>query len=290
MLERGDPSKVTDSSSDVSPYEIPRLIWSLIETYFEGNYGVEVKSQFPSSPVQKPTIVWNIFKRTPGAVGKSRHGTGPSYLTVKEVDQQGFVHMIFVQTQTVYYDYSVFAPDASMAEDIIWDLERAILETVGIIQQKYTGFSMVFDSQQKDSSLIGRQQDDLISRHIRFHCVLPIRYGVVKPAVRHIYLDEKWGRQAQFNKLFLRTSSEPTFTIPVSSGQYVVNIKAVSLRDSNDEWVDLSRGTDYLIKKDANDQCYIEWKDEFGRTPALNEQFRIDYDIAALFRSNYLHK
>lgn len=282
------PNQLEDTQVDVNPYEITDKIWALLEGYFEQKYNAELTELFPSKPVTRPTIVCNIVRRTPGREGSRIHGKGHNFVKFLKKDINGYIHELHVQQQEVIIEYSVFSPSTAEVKKLAWDLERAVLETVGILQQTIEGFQMYFEQQIVDSSMLWRQQDELVRRTIRFKALIPVKFTKLVPELRFIDLNQYWGSFPFRNETFVRDSSSKTYYVTPSSGQVVSNIDCVFVKDTAYpyEWIPLVYNTDYVVKKDSSQIAYIEWNDDFGRVPSVGETFRIDYDVMQLVKSS----
>lgn len=83
-----------------------------------------------------------------------------------------------------------------------------------------------------------------------------------------------------------RTSSEKVFYIDVDTGQKVSNIRNVYLKSGTYpySWEALAGGIDFYTKKDTDQVLYLEWNDEYGKTPSIGQNFRIDYDLVHLVK------
>lgn len=278
------PEQIEDSLSDFNPYDVPNMIWELIEPYFE-RYKVEITDSYPTKNVTRPTITWAVIKRTPGREGSKIHGKGSNFAKFLKVTSEGYVHERHIQQQQILIEYTIFATSTSQVEKIAWDLERAVLETVGVLQERLEGFQLVFDQQTPDSSMLWRQQDELIKRTIRFSALVPVPYTLLVPELRFIEIVESWGRLAVDNTVLTRNSSDKKYYITVDDGQRVVNISQIYL-EANDGWKALELGTDFNLRKDSNQLLYIEWNDDFGKVPTVGQEFRVDYEITQLVKGH----
>jgi hypothetical protein len=287
MIDKNSfPENLEDTQVEINPYEITDKIWSHIESYFTSKYNVELKEMFPAKEVTRPTIVAMVQKRTPGRDNSKIHGKGYNFAKFIKRSPDGYVHELHVQQQEVTLEYSVYATSTAEVKRIAWDLERAILETVGILQEEIEGFQMFFEQQTPDSSMLWRQQDELIKRTIRFKALLPVQFTKVVPELRYVELIQTWGAVDVSGTVFTRTSSDKAFYIGVNNGQRVVNIRNVFMKDEEYpySWSALESGTDFTLKRDSNQIIYFEWNDEYGKTPSIGDVFRVDYDLAQLVK------
>ena len=287
MIDKNSiPSVLEDTQVDVNPYEVTDKIWNLIEQYFQSKYNVEISESYPSREVTRPTIICVVFKRTPGREGSKIHGKGYNFVKFLKKSPDGYVHELHIQQQEIIIEYSVYAPSSAEVKRIAWDLERAVLETVGVLQAEIEGFQLVFDQQTMDSSMLWRQQDELVKRTIRFKALLPVKYTKLVPELRYIDIIESWGTVDVIGAEFTRTSSEKIFYIDVDTGQRVANIRNIFVKESAypRNWASLFNGTDFFLRKDIDDVLYIEWNSDYGRVPAVGEVFRIDYDLTQLVK------
>lgn len=280
------PQLLEDTQVEVNPYEITDKIWNLIESYFITKYDVELKEMFPQKEVTRPTIVAMVQKRTPGRDNSKIHGKGYNFAKFIKKAPDGYVHELHIQQQELVIEYSVYAPSTAEVKRIAWDLERAVLETVGILQEEIEGFQLFFEQQTPDSSMLWRQQDELIKRTIRFKVLLPVQFTKLVPELRFIDIIETWGAVDVSGTVYTRNSSDKTFYIDVSNGQRVVNVRNVFLKDDSHPyfWSALVKGTDFNIKRNSDQILYLEWNDEYGKTPSVGDMFRVDYDLAQLVK------
>jgi hypothetical protein len=282
MLDKTrNPKEVEDSLADVNPYEFPDLIWSLIESYFD-KYKVDISENHPTKMVSKPTVVWTTIQRTPGREGSKVNGRGSSFAKFLKVTPEGFVHELHQQQQTMILEYSVYAPSSALVKRIAWDLERAVLETVGVLQDRIEGLQLTFQQQTPDSSLLMRQQDEIIRRTVRFEVLIPVKFVRLVPELRTIELIENWGQVGK-NGQFNRESSDKQFYVPAELGQRVTNVRQIYL-NGNSGWKALEVGVDYWLRKDADQITYIEWNDNYGNVPQVGQDFKVEYDIVQLVK------
>jgi len=280
------PENVEASLTNWSPYEVPKVVWGLIEPYFEDKYKIEVAKSYPKVPVKKPTVCWRTFDRTPGPPGKSQaQGTGPSYAYYKDRDASGRIIEIHEQRHRTVYEYAVFADSNEVVDRLAWDMEQAILQATGVLQQRVPGFTLAFMQQVGDGSMIWRQQDDLIVRTLRFIANVPVRYERPVQELRYVAINTSIGREFTNTGRITRTSSSTSFYVPVATGERVVGILAV-FRYENSRLVPLEQGVDYKVKTDSDNLLYIEWNDDYGVTPAVDSEFRVDYELAKLVKSS----
>lgn len=289
MIDKSsNPNLLEDTQVEVNPYEITDKIWNLIEPYFTDKYNVRLTEAFPMEPVDRPTIVALIQKRTPGREGSKIHGKGHNFVRFLKKTPDGYLHELHVQQQELTIEYSVYANSTAEVKRIAWDLERAVLETVGILQKQIEGFQLTFDQQTLDSSMLWRQQDELIKRTIRFKALLPVQFTQTVPELRYIEIIDSWGPATVSGAVFTRSSSEKAFYISVRDGQRVVNVQNVFVKNTSYpyDWITLIKGTDVLIRRDSNNTVYFEWNDDYGKTPAIGDQFKVDYDLAQLVKGS----
>ena len=293
MLDRKDPpTSVEDSKVDVNPYEITDLIWDLISPYFVSKYKVDYRESYPSKEVTRATIVSLINKRTPGREGSKIHGKGENFLKFLQTTTDGFVQEVYVQQQEIFLEYIVFSTSTAEVKRIAWDLEQAILETVGVLQAKIEGFQLHFEQQMQDSSMLLRQQDEMIKRSIKFRALLPIKYVRLVPELRFIEVLDSWGSISISSSGLSRDSSEKNYYIPVQTGQRVNAIKNVFLKSDTYpfEWEPLILNTDYYVKRDSDHIRYIQWNDTYGRVPLVGQEFKVFYEITQIMKSSSIKK
>jgi hypothetical protein len=275
--------KYLDSSGYVNPYQVPQIIWSLIQEQFSEKYGVEVTDMFPAERVERPTIAWRIYNRVPGG-GKEglTNAKGSNFRKIESRDENGRINLLYVQEQRVTYEFAVFGPTNQVAEDIAWDLELAILETVGELQQLIPGFHMFFLEQIGDTTLAWRRQDELCVRTLRFLCQFPVKRIQSEKTIDTISKNIAFGEYRD-RKTVTRTSDSDVFYIPVNANQRVKAVLLVGLYDTSGEVKPLVQGTDYDVLIDENQVRYIKWL-KHGVSPSVGESFRVDFLYAPLVR------
>lgn len=278
--------KQIDTAGYLNPYQVPKLIWSLIQEHFEEKYRVEVTTSYPDKKVTKPSITWRIFSRVPGG-GKDgqTNSKGMNFRKIEKRDEQGRVHTLYIQEQRVTYEFAVFAPSNEAVEEIAWDLELAILEVVGEMQTLVPGFHMVFQEQIGDSTLLWRRQDELNVRTLRFLAQVPVKRVNIETSLDTIIKNVGFG-SVRNRKTVTRSTDSSSFYIPVAADQRVTNILLITLYDGNN-LKPLVKDTDYKEKIDSNQVHYIEWL-EHGISPAVGESFRVEYIYEPLVRDYYI--
>lgn len=279
-MSTNPPEFYTDTQATLNPYEVPRKLWSILQPYFEKKYNVEISDSFPQKLVDKNIIVWNIFRKIPGGGKFGRtNSQGANFTRFLPYTPDGMVQEMYTHLQTVWYDFSVFSYSTEVVEQLAWDLELAVLEVAGILQAEYPGLILTFAEQMTDTTLTWKSQDELIRRVIRFRAEVPIRFVRLVPELRYIEVKERIGRVPTIQKLLTRTTAASTYYVPVQGSEEVVEIYNVYMPSSNG-LEGLIKDTDYYVKYDSNQIAYIEWNDEFGRVPAVGEEFRVDYSLA----------
>lgn len=280
MNSANEPSLYPDTQATIAPHEVPKKLWELLQPYFENKYNIEFSNSFPQKLVSKNVIAWSIFRRIPGGGKFGRaNSQGANFTRFLPMTPDGMVQELYTHLQTVWYDFYVFSTSTEAVEQITWDLELAILEVSGMLQKDYPGLIMTFAEQMTDAHLTWKSQDEIMQRVLRFRAEVPIRFVRLVPELRMIEIKERIGSNPMLQKLFTRTASDSTFYIPVDPFQEVLSIEFVYLPSSNG-LEGLLKDTDYYVKYDRNQIAYIEWNDEFGRVPAVGDEFRVDYLLA----------
>lgn len=78
---------------------------------------------------------------------------------------------------------------------------------------------------------------------------------------------------------YRRLSPSSQFDIPIESGYRLLEIQKVSRIDGRTA-KPLTAGTDYTVREDEAGVPYIEWLDEFGAAPTVNQDFLVDFTLA----------
>lgn len=291
MWDSRNPQDVEDSQVEVNPYQLTDMIWDLISPYFQSKYDVELTEAFPATEVTKPTIVSLITKRVPGMQNSKRHGRGHNFVKFLGTSIDGYVHELWVQTQEITIEYMVYATSTAEVKNIAWDLERAVLECVGVLQEKIEGFQLSFEQQTVDSSMLWRKQDELIKRSIRFKADLPVKIVKLVPETRTIDIIEGWSMAAS-SLVINRDSSSQYYDLPLADNKRVIKITHVFVKEETDPfaWTPLVVGTDYFIRTKDDNTLYLEWNDEYGKVPSMGDEFRIDYHLSHQIRGRTVTK
>jgi len=268
-----------------SPYDLPKLIWDKIESYFH-KYRVEVRESKPQSGVEGPVIVWDILSRVPGRDNSSAHGRGPSHSSFRTITVDGKVIEELFQIHTVTYRYKIYSVSSEIANQIAWDLERLLPQGAGIAgrQDNIPGIQLNFlrqTSQEEDRTSM--TQDDLVVRNLLFTGQVPVFYRRELPTMRALMVHTHVGRVLTSTGRQTRSSSDSDYYIDVDSGQTVVGIFAVFKLACATVQEDscLTPGADYKVLKDDNGTLYIQWDDTYGNVPALGQDFRVEYFVSA---------
>ena len=281
LPKNGLTEQLYSAVTNISPYEVPKRIWGLIEKYFEANYKIQVAKVRPTARVETATICWRTQHRRPGA-GKEGilNARGPSFSHTRGTDPTGLVHEVQTQHHTVIYEFSVFGTSNDEADRIAWDLECALLQVTGLIQEIVPGFNWSFDQQLGDTDLSWKGQDDLMVRTIRWEAVVPVRYLDLIPELKRVEMVVSVNSTQKRAVKFTRTSTDTTrFDIPVNSGEKVLRINRIILGEGRQAKL-LSQDTDWVETLDPTTRLlYVEWKDEYGLTPTMGQTFLVDFEI-----------
>jgi hypothetical protein len=280
------PDQIQDSQSDVNPAHIPKMIWMYLEPYFTKTYDLNYVDAFPDKAVDRPTITWRMFHCKPGGGERGvMHSRGPTFSGTKKITPEGSVIEEYRQQFMVTYEFAVFGTSNAQVDDIAWDLHNGVLQTVGLMQEQLTGFTCSFLEQIGDSTLLWRAQDELMIRTLRFICTVPVRYSRVLPQLRFFHKTIQSGRMFVQGSRVTRTDSDPIYYVPVDEDKKVVGIVAIFLMTTSN-LQPLLQGTDYQVLKDEDNEVYIRWEDDYGKVPAVGEDFRVDYEVSQIITSS----
>lgn len=268
-----------------SPYDVPKLLWSKIETYFS-KYGVDIRSSKPQEAVSRPVIVWEIDSRLPGRPDSKAHTRGPTHSSFRTITAEGNVVEELFQIHTVVYLYKIYSSSSEIADDVAWDLERLLPQAAGIVgrQENIPGLQLNFLRQRpQEEDRTGLTQDDLVVRNLRFIGQVPVFYRKEHPSMRAVQVTTHVGRKLTSTGRLTRTASSSDHYISVDSGQTVVGIFAVFKLACATVTGDtmLTPGVDYHVKRDDDNLLYIQWDDTYGNVPAVGQDFRVEYFVAA---------
>jgi hypothetical protein len=281
MSTRLTPEQIEDSRSDISPYDVPRILWEFVEEYFESNYGVDFTSSFPTQPVSRPTVVWAVIKRTPGG-GKDQkaQAAGRSFTQFLEADNRGLIYEEHTARHTILIEYTVYADGAGQTDRLAWDVEQAILQTTGLMQSRFPGYAIVFDQQTPDSSMLWRQQDELVKRSIRFKVDLPVRFTISKKYVKQFRIEADMGPLRTTKTKFIRENTNSTVALADPQGRKIINIAQIYLLNGTTATYEaLEFPTDWRLTKNIDQSVNIVWQDDYGRTPDVGDDYFVDYDV-----------
>lgn len=274
-----DTNKLTDylesTQTSLDPYSVPRKLWEVLEPILKNKFQVEMSETFPQDRVAGNVVVWDIHSRRPGVDGK-RQQTGASYTNTRGSTQDGKGIEEYTQTYTIFYDFFVFSQSSIEADRIIWTLEQCLNYGRVLLRSVDPGITFTFEEQVPDTSFIWRTQDELIVRGIRYRCTLPVRSPKAFQLLSSIQLFSVFGPIQKVVK-DIRSSTSVRYDPPIQTNEYVLGVVGVSLYLNNEE-VFLLLDTDYWVKRDSDTtSVYVEWNDELGRPPQVNEQFTIYY-------------
>lgn len=271
QLEDGSVKRFEDNN----PYEIGEKIWEVIRDNFQ-QYNVEVTQAYPSTPLRSNTITWRILRRIPGT-GQDRKfestGMQPSLIHGKTSD--GMIIKEFSQTFQTLIEFGVFSTSNKEADLIAWELEKQVVSCKSIFQKEDNHFQIVFDSQVGDDSLQWRNQDDIITRFLRFNVVNPSRFIVLEKELRKVEIDF-------FTKTFAKEIVETRLS---DSSQHILSYEGYRLSSiqyiqiyKNNQWVMAKPGIDYKysLSPPLEDKLVITWN-ESGLVPQLNEKFKVSF-------------
>jgi hypothetical protein len=277
----------TDNQAFISPYKLGQYVWEIIAPYFE-KYDIAISEAYPLDVVEKPTIVWRTRRRTAGTAGV--RSKGKSYAYKKGVTADGIIEEVHQANFDTLLEFSVFGTSPSTVDDIVWDLENAINESVGTLQRAIPGFAMVFHEQWADHGLSVRVHNEVIYRTILFRAYLPVSYLRSFRQIRGIEIVFTAGRLTYVGQRQTRSSSSTEFEIPVSKYRIVTNIIDVSIV-RNTEHIVLEKGVDYTVSEPSiNQSSKITWLDDTGLTPAVNENFQVTYSVSTVFLADVYKK
>lgn len=276
MLDRRNtPDAVADSFATVNPYLIPAMIWSMIEDYFKNKYQVQIVENFPEDDVTRPAIVWYVHRRIPGGSKSGKFQVrGPGFSHYLGITPDGMVQEVEKQEQRAIIHFQVYAATNALADAIAWDLEQAILMSVGPLQEKIPGFTLTFIEQLVDSSLRFRNQTALVLRTLAFEASFYVQYLRLSKALTSIEVHPKFGPIVKQLSL-VRESDSREFRLPLFDVRAKISDVTEVTLERNGRLVTLERDVDYYVRTDENGILYIEWEDDHGITPAVGEGFKV---------------
>lgn len=282
-MERGfdsgsGPEKNLDAGRSLKPYEVPELIWKLVGPYFEGKYGVEFTQTRPIKPVVRPTVVWGIERRYPGqGTNRVLNAKGANFSHyMPKLTEEGYAVGVWTQIQTVIYSFAVFGTSAAEANEVMSDLEQALLESEGPIKKEYPEFTLTFQEQSADiSTLVSRTQDETISRILLFQATIPVKYKRLEPVGRNLRMEISVGKTPERQRV-KRLNNSSTYYLTVSAGSRVRSIVGVWVSRNGEETL-LKENVDYFVRKDGTGTVHIEWNLDYGLVPAVDEDFYVAF-------------
>lgn len=274
-----ESNRLTDTQANVTPYTIPSLIWELVEPYLT-KYGVSFSEAYPQTRVAAPTVVWRISRRIPGiSASPYRQKKGANFSREVKTDEDGNVHQEYTQHFTIWYEFAIFGVSTAEINQLAWDFETAVVAAAGRLEATFPGFKIVFSYQNTDNAMTWRQQDELNYRSIVFETILPIRYLHVSQAVRSIQLETIQGRRRTYERV--TRTADTTYSPTTTDNEIVSSINFVFINRSGRKT--LREGVDFTTKETESGSFYLEWEDTYGMTPAVGEDFVVDYDVMQKF-------
>lgn len=276
-IDTGIPlGQPNNSLSSISPYDLPVVIWSLIQENF-AQFNVEVSESYPTKEVTGNKIAWRIVRRSVGTGPTGRKQATKAQLTNwLETTPDGTLYAEYTQEHLVDFEFAVFSYSSAEADKIAWLLEKMILLCEGALKRNDPGFTLCFAQQTVDLNLQERHEDDVIARYIRFTATVPVREQRSEVELRFISKYIVAGDEPQC-VVFQRASTNTKFYIPVINDQVITQINGVFILTGGVRL--LKPGIDYCVKMDSNSIRYIDWNDGKGATPNVGDSFKVLYTI-----------
>lgn len=266
------PTTAQPSPINISPYEIPHEIWKIVSKHFERRWNIAISHAFPKNIVDRPTVVYRIFRRIPGTPNKGQ--VGYSYTNIGDrVDDT--VPTTYSQRYTMEVDFYVFCRNPKDCDEISWELESAVTTTQDRLAQRYPGLTVTFVEQLPD--LTESEDTEMFRRRLRFEVRCEINVTVPEIPLEVIEIQENFGFRRSRVEEKVDTEVAPTYTPPLpSDGIALTKIGVVEILYSTG-WRELFRGTDYVVEKAADDTPFIRWL-ETGKKPVDGERFRVEFE------------
>lgn len=275
LRNRANPQAPEDTKRDLSPYDVPRMLWELIQPGLE-KYGVQLAEYKPQTISAGPTVVYRVRNRRPGNDKGTAHRRGPSmeYLGAATDDNQIPEHMF--QMHTVWYDFSIYGESQRLIETIAWDLETSVVYAEQILRQQIPGFALVFNEQPMADSLMRSGQDDILVLTLIFEAQVPIRYTRHWEKLRQLRQVSKIGQRFQTSGRLTRTTDSDQYYVEQVPGQLMLDVLNIYTFSTSGTKQLILRDSDYTVARDSNDILYIVW-DSDGLAPAVGSDFVVEY-------------
>lgn len=260
-----------DNLGSVNPYKVPEVIWSFVEEYFTNKYDVNFSSAYPKDQIERPTIVWKVKNRRPttgsGGKGGIRNATGRGFNRFVQSDLSGYLTEEITQYFDLEVQFSVFANSSAIADEIAWDLENAIYEALGPVQNAIPGFNMAF-SQQLDDDKFG---NDLVVRTLIYRVIMTVKFPFTTKKLDSIVVNTTVPSQVLVIELS-RDSSALELNLTTKTG-YIINTVTAILYPSTSQ-KPLLYNVDYIISKKNDGTVILKWL-ENGKIPEIGEKFKV---------------
>jgi hypothetical protein len=169
----------------LGPTTVPLVLWDIIENTWAGK-NVTFTRDYPTEPINGPTIVWKIYRRIPGRGGLETLAPRPRQFIKTAADQTSVIDQ-WAQWHTVIYQFDLFDVSSSKVDDLLEDFEMlmfystATLKDLGIC-------GWFFDEQLIDTEVDLQNIQFLPRRTLRYRCILERKYLKQVPTIQQIWI------------------------------------------------------------------------------------------------------
>lgn len=267
-------------NSVLSPYTLPLLIWDIIDNQWNGR-DVDFTEMYPRSNVDKPTIVWRIYRRLPGREGLETRK--PRLRGQTKQDDPALTEEQWAQWQTIIYEFAIYDVSNSSVNALTEDFEGLMYNITPILKSQGVG-EWLFDEQVADEELGRASSQELYVRVLRYRCILERKYIKSVPNIMQVLLRTVHSYTPVDNEIVIRDSLSTRDTL---SSKWVYNVVRCSpnmdigASSTVDPNVDYIQGVDFNLGVLIDGTSYIDWVPG-AKHPKPGDTYYVNY----LFRSS----
>lgn len=267
------PHYILGKNKPLTPYQLPLIIWDIVETHWSDR-DVEFTENSPRSDVERPTIVWKIYRKVPGKDGvetlKARVRT-----STKTEDGLNIVEQS-AQWMTIIYQFDIFHTSNQEVNILTEEFEDLLFSSTPTIK-KLGASEFIFDEQLEDREVGGFEKQDIYKRTLRYRCILERKFIRVAPTIQQIWISPATQSKLVSNESIVRSPNSNKDRISntwVTTVRYAAVIQQINLEDVGT----YLQGVDFNIVKPSlyDGRSYIEWVSGMAH-PSPNETYYISY-------------
>ena len=174
----------TAQNSLLTPYTLPLLIWDVIDNQWN-HRDVDFTESWPRTTVEKPTIVWRIYRRVPGKEGLETRK--PRFRGQTQTADPTITEEQWAQWHTIIYEFAIYDVSNSSVNSLTEEFEDLMYNITPILKSQGAG-EWLFDEQVADEELARESSQELYRRILRYRCILERKYIKSVPNIMQIFL------------------------------------------------------------------------------------------------------